>query len=251
MPVQPAYTSEEFFEAVQGCVHPVVLEYDDEDYSLHGVGTSFIVEHCGALFAISAQHILRNQRAKVSDFHIFLRKLHHSLQFDREVVFHEDFLPHFDLLILRIAPDQLDIIQEAGVHWIKTEDNIQVEEEKEADNFYVFGYPESGREYDYENRTLSAGLAYLVGSSTASTVDGLSTIKVEESSFPFRGLSGSLVVANMDGIFKFAGMTVLASEESKLINYIPASTIIEYLDEASLLELKGEFLNTPDADIAG
>lgn len=42
-------------------------------------------------------------------------------------------------------------------------------------------------------------------------------------------MSGSVVIADVDDLWKFAGMVTLASEKNDLLNFIPAEKIFYYL----------------------
>lgn len=52
-------------------------------------------------------------------------------------------------------------------------------------------------------------------------------------------MSGSLVIADVDGLMRFAGLVTLASNEGGILNFIPAEKIVHHLDEMLRLELAG------------
>lgn len=232
------------YEMIRGQVHPVVLSYDCEHIPFHGVGTAFILEHRNELFLISAQHILDSQRADANDIRIVYGEPPLSITFDRKAVFNPEMEPHFDLVIMRIASFQRDVMAELGFFWIGTEYGLGREGFPIASDFLVAGYPDEGRAYDYENRIVSAELAVLIGKHITPIVSNLNTLAIHEPRLlSFRGLSGSLVIAELDGEWRFAGMATMGSETSSLINFIPASVIVHYLDRTCELEEAGELLN--------
>lgn len=47
----------------------------------------------------------------------------------------------------------------------------------------------------------------------------------------FNGMSGSVVIADIDDLWKFAGMVTLASEPLGQLNFIPAEKIAYYLNK--------------------
>ncbi|QBZ92815.1 hypothetical protein EPZ47_15345 [Pseudomonas viciae] len=53
----------------------------------------------------------------------------------------------------------------------------------------------------------------------------------------FRGMSGSVVIADADDVWRFAGMVTLASEKNDLLNFIPAGKIAYYLNKMVLTEM--------------
>lgn len=244
--VQPLefITLQELGALIEGQVHPVILSYEDEYITTHhGVGTAFVLEHAGELFVISAQHVLDTQRAKPEDLRIRLRNAPLSIIFDRHAVFEADYEPDFDLLILRIVESQHEALIAAGLRWITATDSIQTEQQPSVDIFRVFGYPDVGRAYDYEEQLLSAVLCSVNGVLVDSTISGLTTLKViGERPAKFRGMSGSIVIAETDGEWQFAGMVTLASDVNGLLNFIPAENILYYLDRILMLEMTGNFL---------
>lgn len=241
-------TLEELGDMIEGQVHPVILSHDDEYISHHGVGTAFILEHAGELFAVSAQHVLENQRARAEDLRIRLRKAAVSVVFDRCAVFQPDCDLDSDLLILRIAEFQHDELFAAGLACVRATDCVHSDQHKNAEIFRVFGYPDVGREYDYDKQSLSAVLWSVNGVLAESSVHGLTTLQVVGSRpDKFRGMSGSMVTAEIDGEWKFAGMVTLASDTNGLLNFIPAETIVFYLDKLLLLEMTGHFVTETDA----
>ncbi|MNJ78495.1 hypothetical protein D3C77_762630 [compost metagenome] len=60
-------------------------------------------------------------------------------------------------------------------------------------------------------------------------------------------MSGSVVIADVDDLWKFAGMVVLASDPLGLLNFIPAEKITYYLNKMMLMEMMGAVL-PEDAD---
>ncbi len=222
---------------LEGQVHPVILSYEDEYITHHGVGTAFILEHAGKLFVVSAQHVLDNQRAKPEDLRIRLRKVPVSIVFDRCAVFDPDYEPDFDLLILRILESQYEVLIDAGIRWLKTTDSIETDQQSCVDIFRIFGYPDAGRAYDYDNKLLSAVLCSVSGVLVESTLSGLTTLQVQgDRPATFRGMSGSVVIAETDEEWKFAGMLTLASDVKGLLNFIPAENIVYYLDRLVMLD---------------
>ena len=238
----PSITKEELYKTIRSQVHPVILRCSNDEYPYHGVGTAFIIEHANHLFAITAQHLFASQYSSVEDFRIFTKNGFHKLIFDRASVSHRDFPPHADLQVFRISPSQRNELIDLGVHWISLEDSIDIQEQKEAHKYYVFGYPEGFREYDYESKRAFATLIVLIGKITSPAIKGLSTIIIDQTeSISMRGLSGSLVIADINEYWKFAGMVILASEKSGMINFIPETTIRDYLNHLVELETNEDF----------
>jgi hypothetical protein len=71
----------------------------------------------------------------------------------------------------------------------------------------------------------------------------VSTLTVEgDRPHKFNGTSGSLVIADIDGLWKFSGMITLASDPVGLLNFIPAEKITYYLHKMMLMEMMGAVL---------
>lgn len=224
------YVTNEIWRRVNGQVHPVILRSTIEEYPYHGVGTAFMLEHEGQLFIVSAQHVVNNQYAQSEDFSVFIRNASYSLMFDLEAVFQPNFAPHFDLLIRRVASFQREFLIENGAFWIGTEATIEFY--PQVDTFFVFGYSEDHRAYDYELKQISAELGCLAGKLTSPAVPELVTLQiVGEHPASLRGFSGSPVIADIDGEWMFAGMLTLAVETSGVMNFIPGDRIVMYLHE--------------------
>lgn len=227
----------ELWRRINGQVHPVILRSTDEDYPYHGVGTAFILEHEGQLFVVSAQHVLKSQDAKSDDFTIFIRNAGQSLVFDHEAIFQPDYDPHFDLLIRRISHLQRNFLVENGVYWIGTEYTIDPQYYKTAAVFYVFGYSEDDRGYDYDAKRISAELTCLVAKMASPSLHEMITLELQgKPPKSLRGFSGSPVIAVIEGEWMFAGMLTLAVEKTGVMNFIPGYRIVGYLEQLAEIE---------------
>ncbi|WDY56574.1 hypothetical protein [Pseudomonas sp. PSKL.D1] len=239
------YMSEsEFTDMMLGHVHPVILssEHIDGYYSHGGIGTAFVLEFCGELFVVTALHVLRNQFATHDELRILLRNAPLSILFDLRAVFRDesDPDPDSDLVILRIVKSQHAELYAAGLVSLDAAECAFIEDYSRAESFDVFGYPETGRSYDYEENILGSQLRWLKGELTESTVQGLCTLKIKgQRPGDFNGMSGSLVIADVDGLMRFAGLVTLASNEGGILNFIPAEKIVHHLDEMLRMELAG------------
>lgn len=221
---------EEITKILQGQIYPVILKSTVDEYPYFGVGTAFILEFEQQLFVVTAKHILENQYATSSDLQILLRKNGYLVQFDFEAVFQPEHSPHFDLVILRVAAFQHEQLRAHGAYWINLADSIADDEQPNADHFCIIGYSEDDREYNYEQQTFTAELSVLAARLATPQVDGLTALHAfGEKPNSFRGLSGSLVVADVNEVWKLAGMLTLAHEESGMLNFISADTIGFYL----------------------
>ncbi|UVL43103.1 hypothetical protein LOY55_13785 [Pseudomonas sp. B21-040] len=223
--------TEEIWRRLNGQVHPVILRFSHDEYPYHGVGTAFILEHEGQLFVVSAQHVLDNQNAKSGDFTILVRDAGYSLIFDLEAVFQPNYDPHFDLLIRRIAPFQHELLTKQGVYWVGTEFTIDPQYHQDATVFYVFGYSEDDRAYDYDAKRISAALTCLPAKLASPSLEEMVTLQLlSVCPKSLRGFSGSPVFAVIDEQWMFAGMLTLAAETG-LMNLIPAYRIVGYLQQ--------------------
>lgn len=235
-------SSAEFVDMMLGQVHPVILssEHHDEQYSHHGVGTAFVLEYAGELFVVTAQHVLNNQGAAHDELRILLRNAPLSILFDQRAVFRDESDPDLDsdLVILRVVKSQHTDLFAAGLASLDAACCAETEDFSRADLFHVFGYPDEGRGYDYDNRVLDAQLHWLRGQLATPGIPGLSTIKIEgDRPGDYRGMSGAVVIADVDDVWKFAGMVTLASEKHDLLNFIPAEKIAYYLNKIVLMEM--------------
>ncbi|WP_245586779.1 hypothetical protein [Pseudomonas cremoricolorata] len=237
------YMSEnEFRDMMLGQVHPVILssEHLDEHYSHGGIGTAFVLEYCGELFVVTALHVLKNQFAAHDELRILLRNAPLSILFDLRAVFRDesDPDPDSDLVILRIVKSQHTELYAAGLVSLNAAECAFIEDYSRAESFDVFGYPEAGRSYDYEANVLGAQLHWLKGELTAPAVQGLCTLQIRgHRPNDFNGMSGSVVIADVDGLMRFAGLVTLASNERGILNFIPAEKITHHLDEMIRMEL--------------
>lgn len=230
-----------FTDMMLGQVHPVILSSEHlGDYYTHGgVGTAFVLEYEGELFVITAMHVLNNQLATHDDLRILLRNAPISILFDLRAVFPEESDPDLDsdLVVLRVVKEQHADLFAAGLTSLDAACCINDEDFCRADSFHVFGYPDEGREYDYEEKVLGARLHWLRGELSEPKIRGLSTIEiVGDRPSDFNGMSGSVVIADIDDVWKFAGMVTLANEKHGLLHFIPAEKIAHHLNEMMLME---------------
>ncbi|MDO7901676.1 hypothetical protein ACE1YR_12025 [Pseudomonas sp. K1(2024)] len=231
-----------FTDMMLGQVHPVILssEHLGNYYSHGGVGTAFVLEYEGELFVITAMHVLNNQLATHDDLRILLRNAPVSILFDLRAVFPEESDPDLDsdLAILRVVKEQHAELYAAGLTSLDATCYVDTDEFGRADSFHVFGYPTEGREYDYEERVLDARLHWLRGELSEPKNRGLSTLKiVGNRPDDFNGMSGSVVIADIDDVWKFAGMVTLANESHGLLHFIRADKIAHHLNEMMLMEV--------------
>lgn len=196
---QEIITLEEFGDLLEGQVHPVILETENEFFSEpQGVGTAFVLEHAGELFLISAQHVLNSQRAKHNDLRILLRNSPISIRFDRRAVFQDeaDPDPSSDLVIMRIVESQHDALFAAGLSCVRATDCIESNRMSEVEIFRIIGYPDQDRGYDYDQKVLSAVIWCVNAVLTEPSVPGLIRVRVfGKRPHKFRGMSGSFVMA--------------------------------------------------------
>lgn len=174
--------SEEFMSVVElvdmlhGHVHPVILssEHYDEYYSHHGVGTAFVLELAGELFVVTAQHVLNNQGATHEQLRILLRKAPISILFDLCSVFREEADPDLDsdLVIFRVAKSQHAALFTAGLASLNADYYAQTRDLGRADALYVFGYPDEGREYDYDSKAVGCADALSEGTARSTKAKG-------------------------------------------------------------------------------
>lgn len=123
-----------------------------------GVGTI----SCPAEYdiVVTAQHVLNNQHATHDELRILLRNAPLSIPFDQRAVFREESDPDLnsDLAILRVVKSQHAALFAAGLTSLDAARCVETEDFDRAEIFYVFGYPDEGRGYDYEKRVLDAQL---------------------------------------------------------------------------------------------
>lgn len=186
--------------------------------------------------------MLNNQGAAHDELRILLRNAPLSILLDQHAVFRDESDPDLDsdLVILRIVKSQHAALFAAGLASLDAACCAETEDFGRADLFHVFNYSEEGRGFDYDNRVLDAQLHWLSGQLATPGIPGLSTIKIEgEGPGDYRGMSGAVVIADVDDAWKFAGMVTLASEKHDLLNFIPAKKIVYYLDKIVLMEMMG------------
>ncbi|WP_454869703.1 hypothetical protein [Pseudomonas putida] len=238
---------EKFTDLMEGQVYPVILSNNsgDEHYTHFGVGTAFVLEHESELFVVTAQHVLNNQGATHDDVRILLRKAPISIIFDQRAVFRDESDPDADsdLVILRVKKSQHEALLAAGLTYVKAVDSIKTKQNPDVDLFHVYGYPDQGRDYDWDKKSLSAELWCLSGKLTTPSVKCLDTIQIlnERSERPadLNGMSGSMVIADINDEWKFAGLVTLGGNEAGVLSFIPAEQILYYLDKMICMELFG------------
>lgn len=239
-----AIGTQKFTDKMEGLVHPVILncKIQDQEYSYFGLGTAFLLNYKGYLFAVTAQHVLNNQYASHDDLRIRLRNAPVSITFDRHSVFQDQSNPDpdTDFAIFRVKKSQHGMLFAAGCKSLDATNRAETPEFGDVDFFHVWGYPDEGREYDYQEKLLTAELWYMGGKLTESALPGLSTIKIE-SHRPsmLRGMSGSMVIADIGGKWKFAGLAILASDSQGLLSFIPSERILYFLEKMLWTEKVG------------
>lgn len=238
---------EEFTDLMEGQVYPVILSNNsgDEHYTHFGAGTAFVLEHESELFVVTAQHVLNNQGATHDDVRILLRKAPIPVIFDQRAVFRDESDPDADsdLVILRVKKTQHQALLAAGLTYVKAVDSIKTKQNPDVDLFHVYGYPDEGRDYDWDEKSLSAQLWCVSGKLTSPSVNGLNTIQIltERDKRPadLNGMSGSMVIADINGEWKFAGLATLGGNEAGVLSFIPAEQILYYLDKMVCMEILG------------
>ncbi|WP_210712450.1 trypsin-like peptidase domain-containing protein [Pseudomonas sp. MWU349] len=234
--------TKEFADMLEGLVHPVILsrESQDEYYSHFGVGTAFVLALEGELFVVTAQHVLNNQGASHDDLRILLRNAPLSIIFDRRSVFRDEIDPDLDsdLVILRIKKSQHESLLAAGLTCVQATDCIRTSQNELVDLFHVYGYPDEGRGYEYEEKSITADLMYVGGVLSESLVPGLNTIRIQSTRpADLNGMSGSMVIAEIHGEWKFAGLVTLGGNKEGVLSFIPADKILNYLYKMLFMEI--------------
>lgn len=215
------------------------------------MGTAFVLEHEGDLFVITAQHVLNNQGATHDDVRILLRKAPMSIIFDQRAVFRDesDPDPDSDLLILRVKKSQHEALLAVGLTYVRAVDSIETKQNPDVDLFHVYGYPDEGRVYKWDEKSLSAQLWCLGGVLITPSLKGLNTIRIlNERPVDLNGMSGSMVIADINGEWKFAGLATLGGNVAGVLSFIPAEQILYYLNKMICMEILG-LVQPEDAEI--
>lgn len=232
----------EIHDSLLGTVHPVILYSGDESYPYYGVGTAFTVQWSKNIYLISAKHVWVNQGSRPENIRIFLQA-GMELRFDREAVMKDDYSPAGDLLVLRVYQEDIEALSKNGLYWMDIEQAIGDDVEGVERNYFICGYPGTGRSYDYDESLFSGTMGILFGKGICSQVPGLESLRLEQSgAVELRGYSGSPVIRYANGRMEFSGMVVAGSDTSGVVNYIPAQAVAELLCDVEGLEYRQNYL---------
>jgi len=79
---------------------------------------------------------------------------------------------------------------------------------------------------------------YVGGVLSESLVPGLNTIRVQSPRpADLNGMSGSIVIAEIHGEWKFAGLVTLGGNKEGVLSFIPADKILNYLYKMLFMEI--------------
>lgn len=243
---KPPPVPSDLFESLLGLIHPLVIYSENKEYPYWGVGTAFTAEWRGHIYLISAKHIWVNQKTNPQHIRVFLRTSGLEIKFDREAIMKDDFEPSQDLLVMRVHPENVDSLSNNGLNWIDIGYTIDDDARDEDKRYCVFGYPDSHRSYDYDEKQFSASLGVLFGKRIIPQIENLESLKITTTDNKcLRGYSGSPVFRYANGQMEFSGMVITGSGASGVINYIPAQFIAELLYDVDNLE-RGEVVFPPE-----
>ena len=117
------------------CVRPVIFENEEHDAFPYTVGgTCFFIEYRNRLFAVTAKHVLKNNRYEAKDVRIppSFNNMTHFLPISKcfgNSVYESDRQDYADVLLLEIAKDKLhsDWIDQLESYSFEEKTNISLE----------------------------------------------------------------------------------------------------------------------------
>jgi hypothetical protein len=201
-----------------------------------GIGSAFLLSYNGHVFAVTAKHVIENQRAKPTHTRIFMPNTNVALPiksaFTPKFFDHENKDEIEDLLFF-VIDDSL-FCEVSGIElyswnlsrWWYPPSKLNI-----GDELLLAGFPGDDKVYDYDNNKLTDLLLLRTANYTDSEWgDGLHTMTGSASEYTFNGLSGAPVFCRKEGFVFFVGIITRGSESSGKCHFIGADIIISALN---------------------
>ncbi len=219
---------------------PVCFDNKVEDYDYSLQGTAFVIRFHGALFAVTAEHVLKQYRPD----HVLIpyeEGSEHFLPFDDAFRFRtqetED-TDHCDLAVFSVAERLLDktVFDETKVYDLDAERRFSV---PDGMKLVVHGFPDPINEVDYDAHHLSMQRLSISGNARGkSRFLGIKELDFDsDAKMPtFSGMSGSPVFAirplnPKQSAAMLDGMLLRATPESRHGFYLDATVIRNVIAE--------------------
>ncbi len=213
---------------------PVCFDNKVEDYDYSLQGTAFLVRFHGELFAVTAEHVLKNYRPDrvLIPYEVGSE---HFLPFDDAFRFHtqetED-TDHCDLAVFSVAERKLDkaLFDEGKVYNLDAERRFPV---PDGMKLVIHGFPDPINEVDYDARHLAMRrLSITANARGLSRFLGMKELDFDTDAkmSTFSGMSGSPVFAicpinPQQSATMLDGMLLRATPESRHGFYLDATVI--------------------------
>lgn len=224
------------------CARPICFCGHKEDW-VWGIGSSFLINYLGHVFAITAKHVIENQKADPLHTRISMPNtnimLPIKLSFTPTFTRHENKNDVEDLLFFHV--DEQLFPQESGVElysWDFLSNSYLASKLDIGDELIVIGFPH-GEKYDYDKKIITDTLLIRTASLAKSKLgSNIYTMKGSPSEFNFDGMSGSPVFCEKDGSILFLGIVIRGTSSSGILHFIGSEVIISTLIKSSIQKNK-------------
>ena len=206
-----------------------------QDAYIWGFGSSFLLNYNENVYAITAKHVIENQKADPHHIRISIPKC--TLALPIENIFSKTFDNNGeeieDFLLLKINHIQFmkeskqDLYSWDFKNWSYPTSQLPIGTE-----ILVAGFPFIREDrYDYDNKQINEMLLIRTGNIHTSILgSGMYAIEAASSEYPSNGMSGSPVFCRKkDGYLYFIGLVTRGSEYSEILHFISSEVIYSAL----------------------
>lgn len=227
---------DEIYSALVTGARPVFFQETEGDF-IWGKGTLFLVQWGKRQFAVTAKHVIDNQRANPQHLRILIpgykvalpltgastsNHPNHECREDVEDIFvwHVDREPDFGG-------------EELVWHtWRMKEFWMPASKLEPGQQIFAVGYPFVDHRYDYEAMKLNTPPLIAIGKLSRDQLgDDVYTIDCEEFTCDLNGISGGPVFARFEGFFFYVGIIIRAGRAAKKIHFVDAAYVTFILDQ--------------------
>lgn len=237
------HTLAEIQKIAETFARPIYFCENREGY-VWGNGSSFLISYLGHIFAITAKHVIENQKANSLHTCISMPNtnvmLPIKLSFTPTVIDHENKSDVEDLLFFHID-DQL-FYAKSGMRlysWDVMNYSTSASQLDIDDELVVTGFPHTETKYNFDEKiitdTLLIRTAILVKSELGCNTY---TMKGTPSEFDFNGMSGSSVFCQKNGRILFLGIVIRGTSSSGILHFIGYEVIISTLKKSGIQQNK-------------
>lgn len=233
-------TSEKVY--ISTCARPICFS-EGQDGWIWGIGSSFVFNYDGCVYAITAKHVIENQKVNPTHTRILMPETNVALPIKGAIVIefdtHDNKEEVEDFILFQIDYQQFVKESDKDLYfWDFKHRAYPASKLSIGYEILVAGFPSTEDRYDYDSKRINDLLLLRSGNINKSILGSdMYTLEGIPSEYDFNGISGSPVFCRINEYMFFIGLVTRGTASSGKLHFIGSEIIYRAL---KILEKKSE-----------